>query len=309
MGTETSKRAILLGMLAAALGNIIWGFSSMCSRICMEVTTPAILLFWRFAIAAAAMFLFARVRHISVRPRRGDWKWILLLSLFQPIVYFIGEEYGILCSSTAFCGVILALAPVMGLVQGMIFLHERASIWQVLFSLLSIAGVIILTIASGGTGVATVSGALLFVMAVAAGSAYFVVGRHVKDSLSAFQRTFYLAVSGCAAFFVWALLENLRNPMAILQAVTVPRFVWPVVYLGIVSTILAYFLVNYATVRLPAARFMAFCNLSTILTVLCGMLILKEPYVPALIPTTVMILVGVWGVQKYTPEYLEAHRK
>ena len=76
-----------------------------------------------------------------------------------------------------------------------------------------------------------------------------------------------------------------------------------VLFLSVFSTSVAYLIMNFASNYLTAARFSAFTNLSTVVTVMAGVLILREPFLPIIVPTTAMIIVGVWGVQKFTPEY------
>lgn len=79
-------------------------------------------------------------------------------------------------------------------------------------------------------------------------------------------------------------------------------FIVSVLFLGLISTVAAYMLLNYATANLPAARFTAFTSMTTLTAVLSGILILGEPFLPVMVPTTIMIIAGTWGVQKFTPD-------
>ena len=142
---------------------------------------------------------------------------------------------------------------------------------------------------------------MLFVMNPYAGMRR--ASRYVADITSAFQRTYYMAAAGAVVFPVWSLLENRHDLWAVVEPVTQPGFLLPVLFLSVFSTSVAYLIMNFASNYLTAARFSAFTNLSTVVTVMAGVLILREPFLPIIVPTTAMIIVGVWGVQKFTPEY------
>ena len=49
------KRRTALAMGAAALANVIWGVGVVFSRRGLAVASPALLMFWRFLVAFAAM--------------------------------------------------------------------------------------------------------------------------------------------------------------------------------------------------------------------------------------------------------------
>lgn len=309
MSKEPHRRIIFLAMLASFVANIIWGISSTFTKIAMQSAVPSVLLSWRFCVALVLLSLYALISGQNLRLSKKSAGYIVLLGLLQPVLYFILEEYGILHSSVAFCGIMLSLSPALSVWMGAVFLREKVTLAQLGFSALSISGVLIVTIASGGTGIVTLPGAILLFFAVTFGSAYFIVARHAANITTAFQRTYYMAVSGAIVFPLWALLEHRDNPAQILAPVVESSFLISVLFLGLVSTSIAYLIMNFASNHLTAARFSAFTNLTTIVTVMAGVLILHEPFLPIIVPTTIMILVGVWGVQKYTPEYLAQRKK
>lgn len=302
------KRVVFLAMLAAIAGNSIWGVSSMFSKVGLHASSPAILLAWRFCISLAGMTVYAAVKGIRLGVPKKALCLLPLLGLFQPILNFTLEQYGILYSSAAFCGVMQAMSPIAGLILGFLMLGEKPTIWQVLFSCLSITGVLILTITCDGTGIVTMAGAVLLLSAVVFATVYFMLSRKLAGVFTTFQRTYYMTATGAVVFPIWALAENRQAPMAVIAPAGQPEFLVSVLFLGLISTMAAYMCLNYATANLPAARFTAFTGMTTLTAVLSGVLILGEPFLPIMIPTTIMIIVGTWGVQKFTPEAMEAKK-
>ena len=51
-----------------------------------------------------------------------------------------------------------------------------------------------------------------------------------------------------------------------------------VVYLGIVSSVIAYFLLNFANGNLSVSETSIFSNVTTVVSVLAGVLLLREPF-------------------------------
>lgn len=302
------KRTVFFAMMAAVIGNSIWGISSAFSKMALLASSPSILLAWRFFISFVAMSIYAAVKKIPVKVPVKSLYLLPLLGLFQPILNFSLEQYGILHSSAAFCGVMQSMSPIAGLVLGFLMLREKPSVWQVVFSFVSIAGVVIMTVCCNGTGVVTLLGAVLLLSAVVFATVYFLLSRRLAGTFTTFQRTYYMITTGTIVFPIWAFVENHQDPMRVIAPVTNPEFILSALFLGLISTLAAYMFLNYATANLTAARFTAFTSLTTLVGVLSGVLIMGEPFLPIMVPTTIMIIVGTWGVQRFTREYVLERR-
>ena len=50
--------------------------------------------------------------------------------------------------------------------------------------------------------------------------------------------------------------------------------------------------------ELPVGKVTAFCNLTTVISVFAGVVFLGEPFTVLSLIASVVIVVGVWGVQK-----------
>jgi drug/metabolite transporter (DMT)-like permease len=70
------------------------------------------------------------------------------------------------------------------------------------------------------------------------------------------------------------------------------------VYLSCLSSVVAFLLLNYANTELPVAQTSVFCNLTTVISLLAGVLFLGEPFGPVSLLASAVIIIGVWGVQR-----------
>jgi len=70
-------------------------------------------------------------------------------------------------------------------------------------------------------------------------------------------------------------------------------------YLGILSSVVAYFLANYTLSKIEASRSAVFANISTIVSIVAGVVVLHESFQVYHVIGSIMILVGVWGTNYY----------
>lgn len=94
----------------AAFTYFIWGFTFLASRIAQDYGTPFVLLFWRFALAFLLLNLLRLTGRFPVRFRSRKLWPVLLAGLFEPVLYFPCEQYGLKLTSTSFSGVMVALS-------------------------------------------------------------------------------------------------------------------------------------------------------------------------------------------------------
>ena len=140
--TMNEKKIHILSLLAALRSAVIFGMSFMFSKLALEKAAPTVLLAVRFTVAVAAMTLVilvnALVGKLRGRPLftfslRGKPVYqLLLLGIVQPVAYFIFENYGILYTSSAVAGTIIAAVPVCCILMDVLVLHEKVTLKQVL---------------------------------------------------------------------------------------------------------------------------------------------------------------------------------
>jgi drug/metabolite transporter (DMT)-like permease len=222
----------------------------------------------------------------------------ILLGLLQPVLYFLCESYGISLTNSTFAGVIIATGPLAGLVAGIFTLGEIPKKSQVWFSLVSIIGVIMMTLQQRSEGEVKMLGVLLLIGAVCCGTSFSVISRKLSKEFSALERT-YVMMGVAAVSFTCMALVQCRGNMALLAApLQNAGFIWAILYLGFASSIVAFMALNVASGYLPVAKTMAFCNLTTVISLFAGVIFLKEPFNAVSLLASVLIILGIWGVQR-----------
>lgn len=294
-----------LGIAAAAIGNSIFGFSFMFSRMALSVATPYVMLMYRFV---AAFLALGCIGLWAKRTGRQGWLRfdlklrqaapLLLLGIAQPVVYFLCESYGISLTNATVSGVIIALVPIAALGAGVVVLGEKPCLAQIGFALLSIAGVALMTLQQTSQGDVQPLGVLLLLGAVASAAAFNLLSRKMSARYSVLERTVVMMLVGAVTFTGLAVWENAGAWHRLVQPLGSPAFLGAVAYLSLLSSVVAFLLLNYANTELPVAQSTVFCNLTTVISLLAGAVFLGEPFNAVSLIASAIIITGVWGVQR-----------
>lgn len=302
--------------IAAGIGYAsIFGFSFLVTKGALEVLDPMELIFVRFLLAAAFMTLLVVFGVMKVDYRGKRPATLLLTCLFQPILYFIFETYGVKESATSTAGIILGALPALVAILSVFVLGEKTTPIQSLGLGLSIAGVGIVVLAgpaSTGAGEGTLRGALFLIGSMLSAGFFNVLSRKASRNFSDFERTFAMMWAGALCFGAIVLVRALSGRAPDIAAnsaaisATAPASlieragsVWfSIFYLGVLSSVVAFFLINYTLTRLKASQSAVFTNLVTVITVFAGVVIRKETFDIGQAFGAFVIILGVWTANR-----------
>jgi drug/metabolite transporter (DMT)-like permease len=286
------------GMIAATVSFSLFGFSFLFSKMALNLTEPAILLFARFFVTFAALNLMLVFRLGKLNLKGKNVLPALLLGIIQPVLYFVFENYGLKYTTASFTGMFSSSIPIFSAVLGALFLKERPSWRQWAFIAVSITGVLMISVGGSG-GRNTLTGVVCLVLAYLMGAIYMLLSRRFSRTFTAFEMTYMMFLVGFVFFTGMALVQYRAAALPlVLSALGYRDFVAAALYLGLGSSVGAFLLANYALARLPVARATIFGNLSSMVSVLAGVVFLGEPFGPVQAVAFALILGGVWGVNR-----------
>ena len=291
------KNKTLPATFAALAAQIIFGFSFMFTKIAIEKgVSPMTVIADRYIVAFLGLSAVLLIGRIKIKLKKNMWK-LVLMSVFQPVLYFVFETYGIKLTTSGFSGVMISLIPVVSMISGIFVLKEIPSPMQYVFTALSVGGVVIMTLAEKAEGTVEPLGVVLLLGAVLASVAYNVASRKISAEFNSFERTYAMTVIGLAVFMVIALAENIKNPMAIVSPFADFSYTGAILYLGVLSSVVAFLLLNYANTHLPVAKTTVFSNFTAVVSVVAGIWFMDENFNSIIAVSVAMIIIGVWGVQ------------
>ncbi|MES2821081.1 MAG: DMT family transporter [Pseudomonadota bacterium] len=262
-------RGVALGCLVLAMA--LWGSSFIALKLAFAELPPLWVIFGRMALGSLVFLLAWRWRG-RIQYRAGDWKYLLGLATCEPCLYFVFEALALQRTSAAQAGMITALLPLLVAVGAFAFLRERTSSTTLVGFGLAVVGAIWLGLAgeADAQAPAPLLGNFYEFLAMLCAAGYTLLLKRLSARYSAFILTAVLAFVGSLFFLPLALLlEPLPRQVSV-------QGLGAVAYLGVVVTVGAYGLYNFAVSRLPASQASGFINLVPVFTLVFAVLLLGE---------------------------------
>ncbi len=292
-GQNVTKRKAIT---AAIVCYFFWGISFMASRTALGIAGVFIVLSHRFVLAFLIMTALCFTKLGDIHLKGKPLLPLIMLGLFQPVIYFFGEQYGILHSSTIFSGVMIALIPIVSSLAAIPILGERLTLRQFFFSLLSVGGVIGIGMLTNNSGSLDIIGVIGLVVAVCSAAAYLLLGRNIAPRFTPFERAYSMICLGALFFTVPALISVRGDLGEYITPLKNPGYILPILFLGVCCSVISFFLSNYTLTGLSVTQSSIFANFTTTISVFAGAVFLHEPFSLIGLFFCVIILLGIYGV-------------
>jgi len=287
--------------LAGLLFASIFGLTFMFTKVLLEDISPMGIIAYRFFLAILTMELLRRFRVVSVQLKGKPIKVLLLIALFQPILYFLLETTGIQYVSSSEAGMMIALIPIVVAVASPFFGKERPTWIQVMFISLSVSGVLFINWMKSNIGEeVSFLGISLIFLAVVAAAMFNIFSRRAREFYQPADITYMMMMTGAVVFngiyLTQLVLEgNLVGYVTLLG----PTTILPLLYLGIMASVGGFFLVNTSLSKLPAHISSVYANIATIVAVIAGAVFLSEAILWFHWVGAFMIVTGVYGTNRF----------
>ncbi len=257
---------------ALFLTTVLWGVSFVGTKVALTGFYPFALIFYRFLIASVFFLLYflrSGFPHLS----KNQHLRLLLLSLFEPVLYFLFETFGLQRTTASEASLIIALIPVGVTIFSHVFLKEKISWIGKTGIFLSILGITILVI--GGNGLpwaagSNLGGNILILGAVVSAAFYTILSRNLGQEVPSAQITGFQFFYGTLFFL----------PLFLIFPKTIDPFPTPafgaLLFLALGATLTAFLCYNYALSKVKAAAASVFINGIPVVTAFTGWIVLGE---------------------------------
>ncbi|EQB3099488.1 DMT family transporter [Clostridium botulinum] len=284
--------------VSAILYSIIIGFSFLFSKISLTFADPLDALAHRFTVSFIFAFVSVLLGWIKLDITKKDILSILPLSLFYPIMFFGFQIFGLVYIASSEAGIIQATIPIFTMIFSIIFLKERPSILQKLSILLSVAGVVYIFFMKGVNLKSNIFiGIVLILLSALSSSGNNVLARKMSGQYKPISLTYTVICIGFVFFNIVSIINHSLNGTLNLyfKPFTSPLFIVSIFYLGILSSLVTSFLLNYSLSKIEASKMSVFNNLSTLITMMAGVVFLGEKLQYFHIIGSFMIILGIVG--------------
>ena len=289
---------------ALIMAMLIWSSSFVASKLVLVDFTPEQAVGLRLLLAAAVTLPWLLIwgRAHMRRMTASHWKWLVLMALFEPCLYFLAEMNGLLYTSASAAGLVTSTLPLWIALGAWLLLKEQIGPRLIVGLALALTGTLTMTLL-GQTSEAAPNpllGNALMVLAMLMATGYVLVAKRLTNELSPWLIT-VLQIWVGAVFFVPFLLLDPPNLTA--PSVTA----WQaMVWLGVVVSLGAYGLYNLGISQVSAQVAGMSVNLIPLFTlVLAGTILGERLSIGELLGGALIligILVALWPRPTSVPE-------
>ena len=192
----TKTRPIVFFYVITAI--ILWGFSFIWTNQLLISEVPVFtFIFWRMLIAGVAMLIISLIFKKLQKVSGKDFLLIVLMSFFEPFIYFIGETFGMKATnSPTLSALIIATIPIFAMVSEIIFYKVKISLINILGVIITLPGILMMVLNSGKLTADYWWGIALLFVAVVGSVGYTTVVRKLTDKYNSYTLTTYQFVLG-----------------------------------------------------------------------------------------------------------------
>lgn len=288
---------------AHIIRSVIYGSTFLFTGNLVQTVSVSDVLALRFLISAAVFLLLTAFGFVHISYKGKNLRLLAVTALLEPILYFIFETKGLEGINTSLAGVLCAMTPIVTVILETVILKERTTVLQKLFLIIGISGVTAATVGSvDGSGRNTVWGIFCIAEAYISGSFFTICSRKVSEQFSAIDITFFTTMIGAVVFGSFSFIRHLGNGTLsdYFQPLASPENLTGFLFLGIVSSIIATVLNNYALARVQASNLSALGGISSIVSIILGLTVNHEQWRVNQLFGAAMIIIGAVGVNYIT---------
>ena len=281
---------------------IISGLNPLVLKLTVANISPYEILAHRMTFAfllALIPVLFGKIKiNLGIKDLIAIFPMIALYTLF-----FILQTLALETLPSTEAGILLAMCPILVVILATIFLKEKTNATQIIFILGSVCSVIFIMVMNGANPEAfdargtVLMGFTVLSFALTTICLRRVAGKYPPHTLSLLLSGLGFVVYNIVLLGIRAYNEVTTPYFAYLADV---RFLLAVIFLGCGSVFLTSFLSGYALKTVESSLAIVFANLSTVITIFAGVLLLSEVLFWYHVFGAIVIVLGVIGTNWFS---------
>ncbi|TKG91190.1 DMT family transporter [Puteibacter caeruleilacunae] len=259
--------------VAIVLSMLFWSLSFVWVKIVYVSYKPITTVFLRLIISSIILIIFGLITKKVQIPEKKELKYLLLLSFFEPFLYFMGESFGMLYVSSTLGSVIIATIPLFAPVAAWYFYKERLATKNLMGIIISFIGVSVVVLNRDFSLKAAPIGLALMFVAVFAAVGYTVVLNRLSHKYNPISIILYQNFIGIFLFLPFWLIFDMKDFMATPYDSTA---MIAIVKLSIFASSLAFILFTYSLKFLGIGKSNTFINAIPVFTAIFAFFILGD---------------------------------
>ncbi len=258
---------------AVILAMIFWSLTFIWFKIANENYRPVTIVFFRLLIAGVVLTIYLSITRKFVRIKKEDRRLFLLLSVFEPFIYFLGESFGLTYVSSTTGSVIISTIPVFSVIGAWLLFRERLSFINYTGIVLSFVGILIFIMKPDGSLSFNYKGLLLLGVAVFGSIGYNLT---LGKLAGYYNPVFIVNVQNIIGSILFMPLFLVSDFNSFINTTHSFKTILPVIELSIFASCGAFILFAFAVRNMGVSKAVVFTNCVPIFTAFFAFLIVGD---------------------------------
>jgi len=258
---------------AVILAMIFWAFSFIWFKEANKTFYPLTIVFIRLLFAVILMTTFLVATKNFMKIKKKDRKLFLMLALFEPFFYFIGESFGLTYVSATVCSVLISTIPVFATIGAWLIFRERLKLINYAGIILSFIGVLVFILNSDGSLNFNIKGLAFLMLAVLTAVGYNLTLSRLVGTYSPVYIVGVQNIIGATLFLPLFIILDFhhffRTPFTF-------NMFKPIIELAVFASCGAFILFAYSVQKMGITKANVFSNSIPVFTALFSFIILGE---------------------------------
>jgi len=287
-----------LPYLEALFAVVVWGGSFIATKIAVGQISPTAVVWLRFAMGIPIILFAVLIRKQFAFPKGGEWGYFALLGFLGISLHQWLQSNGLQTAQATTTAWIVSTSPAFIAALGWLALKEKLTLQQSLGIGLAMLGV--LAVVSKGNFAALAGGKFgtygdfLILISAVNWAVFSILSRRGLKKHPSTRMTFWVMILGWLFTSVTFIAGQDYAEISLLDS----RGWAAITFLGILTTGLAYIAWFDALSQLPVAQTGAFLFIEPLVSMAVAAYILSERVTLVSILGGVVILVGIWMVNR-----------
>ena len=282
----------LLGGIFLTLAASVWGGMFVAVKIAVEYIPPIPLVWMRYIVAFIVLAAVVVYQRENLKIARKDIALLLSIGVIGHTISIVTQEYGTMFSSAQMGSVITSATPAFILIFAAWLLKEKMTVRKILSIILATVGVILIA-GVDSMDMSKQLGAFCSTVAALTWALMSVMLKLIPSRYSPLQINFYAVLTA----IICLTPVNLPTVSALpWDKILQPEIIGCVVYMGAISTSIAFLLWNKGLLLMEAGASGLFFFFQPIVGTFLGWLILDEQITLSFWIGSLLIFIGVFLV-------------
>jgi drug/metabolite transporter (DMT)-like permease len=255
------------------LAMIFWSFSFIWTKMLLKELNPISIITIRLMLSSFFLVIAGLAIGKLQKLKLNDLPYFLLLVLFEPFLYFLGETNGLRYVSATVSSILIALIPLFTPFATYFIYKEKLNVLNFIGIFISFIGVILVIVKKDLSFNASIEGILLMCLAVFSAIGYSLFVLKILDKYNIFSIIVYQNLFGALYFLPLLFYFDFEH----LQSVNLDfDLLYPLLALAILASSLAFMMYTYGIKMLGVVKANTISNSIPVLTALFAYFLLNE---------------------------------